>query len=858
MAGSTNLVSSWASAALPTATSIVGSAGPAEPTSTIPPPDAPTAPESLSVLPVLFGFLATFVLVALLVNYFGDRRRIRWYVQAVVVISWFLPFTIMFLLPLDLSSTLYRRCEAHAVTVQGSDGRATCPEAPPLVYLGGLAQFIIWRVLYWTMFALTWFTIPFLLAYVDSGAFRTRDRIIAALRANLVYYGIAAVIGGGLLTYISIRQGIADWRTLTAFVMAAANSWGLLLIITFMGCGLVALPRRFWYAADPVYQLRRIETQAVSLKDDWFLAEMDLHDLLALTRAVRDRLPTADRARLRPFVDVILKQFPGTGGTATGATHDDVAVSTSSGSTTTVTTSAGDQFTIPEHVSEQFLVQLHVRVMRARSKEARCRALWEQTLFHALFLQDVVTSARNPHRQLESVVAPYRGDTAPAWRRSAGWWWHLRLRPLLYRVLALACTIWSIMLIWSELTFNVSNPPLSIFARILHASGIGYATLEVVSFVTVAYMCACAYGMLMELNLFHYFALAPNHHTNSRSLLFGGSYLCRLTMPLCYNFLTLSRETVNPVFSQFMGQIDLVPFLGDEFNAWVPTLILIPAILTLGRVHTRLFRLFDPSGADTESPPLASDAEAGEAEGGIIRCEEARGLIDEARRTLERTGSLHGVTGAGGPAARQRNRQDGAAVARPTRVSGTAVAPSSTAARRTRSGRSGSRSHLLNSERRAGTPQYLSENEHSDAELLGTRRQATTGGASTAALPSLADRLARGWRSWLRARPRAGEPESSDDLVDDDSTLGVVGLGRSRHRSAFGQHVSARTSTSSTPLNALDSAARGRSHDRAEPDDEVYDWESGQYIRPSQRLPDPAVGFDHLDRTFTPPPPYQR
>ncbi|RKP37893.1 LMBR1-like membrane protein, partial [Dimargaris cristalligena] len=567
----------------PTQSPLPASSSPiASPTPTptpVPTPPAIPPPSVFSVVPVILCFVATFGLVAILINYFGDRRKTRWYVQGIATLSWYLPFTIMFLLPLDLSSTLYRRCQqSETCRATGLGGGA------PLMYLDERAQFIIWRVVYWTSFSLTWLSLPFLISFVDSGAFRVRDRVRSALRANLLYYSFAGLAALGFLGYFIFVKGITDGKALMAFVMAAANSWGLLLIIIFMGCGLVAVPRRLWHSANLEREFEQIEAKAVGLKDDWFIAEMDLYDLLAKTRVVEDRLPSG--SPLRPLVQLILKKFPPASQRATTASI--------------IRTGDSEELGLPDVFTEKFLEDLHLRVMRAQSKEARCRALWEQQLHTALFFQDVLHSAHNPDHRLESTIQPYR-DASPL-HKSTAWWWYVRIRPFLYRTFALVFTLLSVALIWSEVTFNFSNPPLSIFAHLLHSLPLSYASLEAISFLTMAYMCACAYMMLMKLKLFHFYALAPNHHTNERSLLFCGSYLCRLTTPLCYNFLTLSRETTNPVFAQFMGQIDLVPFLGDEFNDWMPILILIPALITYFRIHSRIFSWFDAS-----DPLLTSD-----------------------------------------------------------------------------------------------------------------------------------------------------------------------------------------------------------------------------------------------------------
>lgn len=158
------------------------------------------------------------------------------------------------------------------------------------------------------------------------------------------------------------------------------------------------------------------------------------------------------------------------------------------------------------------------------------------------------------------------------------------------RIGALPCGLMSFGVIWSELTFNVKSPTLSFVGIAFHKSS--YGVMEIIAFVTLTYMCVCSYTSLMKLRVFSLYELVPNHHTDPRSLLFAGSYLCRLAMPLCYMFLNLATEDVSTVFSTIMGKIDLVPLFGSTYNDWLPVTILIPVFLTVFNVYQRVLHLF--------------------------------------------------------------------------------------------------------------------------------------------------------------------------------------------------------------------------------------------------------------------------
>jgi len=64
-------------------------------------------------------------------------------------------------------------------------------------------------------------------------------------------------------------------------------------------------------------------------------------------------------------------------------------------------------------------------------------------------------------------------------------------------------------------------------------------SFQIVGIVIIAYLCFCAYYAIFKMRIFNYYYLTPNHHTNEYSLIFSGTLVCRLTSPLCYNFLGL-------------------------------------------------------------------------------------------------------------------------------------------------------------------------------------------------------------------------------------------------------------------------------------------------------------------------------
>lgn len=60
---------------------------------------------------------------------------------------------------------------------------------------------------------------------------------------------------------------------------------------------------------------------------------------------------------------------------------------------------------------------------------------------------------------------------------------------------------------------------------------------KVICWLSLAYLCLCAYYTIFRIRIFNYFYLSLYHLTDENSLIFAATFLCRLTAPLCYNFL---------------------------------------------------------------------------------------------------------------------------------------------------------------------------------------------------------------------------------------------------------------------------------------------------------------------------------
>ncbi|KAJ3213392.1 LMBR1 domain-containing protein 2 [Dinochytrium kinnereticum] len=496
--------------------------------------------------------------VANLLLYFGNWRTYPWYVQVTCFVAWMFPFSIILILPLDLASTLYRACGPED----------NCDE--PFAYVSEQFLWVFWHILYWTMFSLTWFTIPVMQAWMRSGEFSSWSRFINAVKENLFWYAIFGAIGVVALLYIIFGLKKNTMGDLMDFLMAAANAWGLLLCTFMLGYGFVDIPRKLWYHANTRWSLRFLELQAPKTREAMVDSEAELYDVAKSRQDVAyvSRVVASDNA-LRPHVDKLLEKCP-----------------------LALNERMPDDADRPSEVTVDYLKSLHARIKYGIRVHERHKAQYRFLLEKAWLLSDIIQNENNLEKKFKSPLVQLPQSKYSDIRLQFLWWWYIWIKPITMRALSVICILSSAALIWSESTFQVTNFTLSIPALILKHK-LAFVAVEFISITFLLYMCTSAYSVLFQLKIFDYYVVVPDHHTDENSLLFVGAYLCRLMFPLCYNFLNMAQDDQNSVFVKYQGKsADLTPLLGDGFVTWVPQLVLLFSVLTLLNLYGRILRLF--------------------------------------------------------------------------------------------------------------------------------------------------------------------------------------------------------------------------------------------------------------------------
>ncbi len=271
-----------------------------------------------------FDVTATLLLSGWLLFHYGDWMRHRVAVTVAVLIAWYFSFLIIFVLPLDVSSTSYKQCQAAEAEMinrtlktlnvdpdpssdpgpgpgpgpdsSADDGNGTSsgesvssgemagmaasaappvasalsiasPCSPPYSLLPDHVLLNLWRVVYWSSQLLTWLILPLMQSYTTAGEFTVSGKLRSALWDNAVYYASYLFIALVLVVYIALQPGLhLDWEKIKAIAAAASNTWGLFVLVFMLGYGLVEVPRNCWHCTQRGYQLNRAYFKARSFQ----------------------------------------------------------------------------------------------------------------------------------------------------------------------------------------------------------------------------------------------------------------------------------------------------------------------------------------------------------------------------------------------------------------------------------------------------------------------------------------------------------------------------------------------------------------------------------------------------------------
>ena len=549
-----------------------------------------------SVTFVLSALLSICCSVLLLLRYYLPLRTTPSYLLVPVFLALALPVSLIVLVPIDLASSLRE------------DGQSAG------IWLPEKAVLVAWRVAYWLTFALTWFILPLLGEYLDSGYRSPRDRTIYSLKSNAQYYLIALGCGVLGLVYILWQNGFHG-ASVKSLIMALAYCVGLIQAVLLLGHGLVSIPRHMFRNAG--VRLKRLQTRAPKVREKLDEAMVGLQDLNRQLGQLKLR-KTGISKDMEDWIEELGESGP-----------QALSISLVTLPSTRPTSN------IPAVITDRYLADLGRRLMRSRHKVIRFTYTWNRLIQEAADTQAIIDSTATKRLEFQKDSTQPRVLQIPLITPYVRYILYCRAFPALRMVCGVVFGLASLSIIWSELVKFIA-PKTSIISLTVvrysseHEGKVGFGG-QLLSFLWILYMCTCTLASLGDIKVWGNRALV-RRNTYGESACWFSSQVAKLTVPLTYNFLTFIPPTVHKktTFYAFLGKLIVLTPLGKGFDYFFPMLILIPACATLFNVYGRIKKVLGFGIIDDEDEESSAFGGGGWREGRDLIERELQGRSQDA------------------------------------------------------------------------------------------------------------------------------------------------------------------------------------------------------------------------------------
>lgn len=223
----------------------------------------------IDLLVPIFEMLVVIVVIVVLIHKYADKQRTPIVVLLLTGLGWFLGFSMIVFIPLDVLLTVN-----HLQVVDW------------LIWW--------WMVFYWGSLVLNWTIMPFAIGYVESGHFTTTGKIWNGITNDFPFLAMSCVCFGLLCTLLYLteygKETLAASGGLTGVIIGLNMTVSLVWLSLVVGYGLVKIPQSFCKKAGKQKRLRYYQYK-VSYYDQLitellFLRPKSIRSLLIITRSL--------------------------------------------------------------------------------------------------------------------------------------------------------------------------------------------------------------------------------------------------------------------------------------------------------------------------------------------------------------------------------------------------------------------------------------------------------------------------------------------------------------------------------------------------------------------------------------------
>ena len=136
-------------------------------------------------------------------------------------------------------------------------------------------------------------------------------------------------------------------------------------------------------------------------------------------------------------------------------------------------------------------------------------------------------------------------------------YYYLKLKPKFSQCLAIVFAICSIFVIFAEITIFIDYH-LNVFGLVINYSiSSSLLLLNFTCILYLAYLCLCSLVGCFNFKISGIYSIHSNQHTDSNSLLFLSSFMCKIGFPLCLNFINMLKLNTKTALEEVISNINL-------------------------------------------------------------------------------------------------------------------------------------------------------------------------------------------------------------------------------------------------------------------------------------------------------------
>lgn len=519
-----------------------------------------SSPVGSTIFTIIALSTISFIVLAILRYYLPLRTTPAFYLVPIFFALW-LPTIVVVLVPIDLAST---------TTADDEPSRG--------IWLPERVILVSWRITYWLTFMLTWFILPILAEYSDSGYREPKDKFMYSIRQNTQFLALVGAVGVVGFVYVTMSYGLS-LDVLKSLVMSLSYIIGLVTAIYLMGHGLVSIPRRLVRDASITGRLRRLQVKAPKVYEHMEDSLVSLEEIeYQVSELCRRKAGSA--MRFQDWIEELQDMANVSGNQARPGTTDP------------------NSRVVPTVITEKYLAEVTRRLVKARHSRSRYVDQWNRLVQSAHDTQKILDSAgskrldfgeSDPHAgtwDKTRILSPYTRYVV-----------YYHIVPYTDVLLGIFLGVASACVVWSEVV-KLAMPKLSVIRlTVVHhwvqdKAQVGFAG-QVISAFWICYMCAATLVSMTEVKTWRGRALVKRN-TAYESAFWYSLQVAKLSIPISYNFLTFLSERVyeKTVYHQFLGRFINLTRLGDWFDDLYPMFILVPVFATLFGLYGRVKRIF--------------------------------------------------------------------------------------------------------------------------------------------------------------------------------------------------------------------------------------------------------------------------